>query len=499
MGRASDYNRRTAIADLTQIMEEVRNPVLQRLLELIEKSPGFVGLGSSVRVISLLSEAEDGGTREITSAILRDAALTARLLRLANGGGQARSGRNVSTIDQAIVILGLNTVKSVVLSLSLHDAMASSPQARQLNAEIVAAFFCGTLCAEITRVNGGRYNVQEAQVCGLMQNLGRMMAIHHLYPDIERAHQVQAERNLIEDDAVVDVLGMSYADLGAGIARHWHLPDVLQQSLSAAKAKSPPRNANTALEWHQCCGLFARCITDVLFRLPENREAVELRNEIEYFRNALRLRDQEVQEWIDKALADTDRALAELGFPCSVEQARVLLRKASERVMSLLSAQDSLNRERPQMEGRKPIEVCQQVLRQFHDHFGFERSFLCLPDGSSGLVAIAGVGRNASQTAQRFRCIGARPDIFRIVFNKKSDLFIADAQAEAYAKFLPDWYVDVVGARSIMLLTVVADDAPIALLYGDYGSRPAQVPQTLIGAPCVAEWRALLGAVLQAR
>ncbi len=470
--------------------------MLANLLKRIDTSPGFAGLGASVQLISKLSEAEDGGTREMTAVILRDAALTARLLRLANSGGHARGGRNISTIEQALAILGINTVKSVALSMALLDALASSPQARQLQAEIVAAFFCGQMCAEITRVNGARYSLQEAQVCGLMQNLGRMMTLYHLYPEVERSRALQAEGNLSEDDAVIRTLGAGFAEIGAAIASHWTLPDVLQKSISIRKEKSGPRSANSALEWQQYCALFSRGITDVLFRLPEAREKTELRNEIEFFRSALHLKDNEVQAWVDHVLEETGSILSSMDFACTVEDARLLLRKSSERVVDLLSANDSLTRESKLADGRKPVEIFQQVLRQYHDKYGFDRTLLCLPDGSSGLIAVAGVGRNAAQIASRFRCQGTRADIFRVVLGKKADLFIADTRAETYAKYLPDWYADVVGARSVMLLTLVSDGQPVGLLYGDYDRAHPAAPADIARDPSVLAWREQLQAIL---
>lgn len=478
-------------------MEKVVVETVPRLLELMDDSPGFAGLGSAVQLVSRLADAEDGGSREIVAAILSDAALTARLLRIANSSRNARGGRNVSTIDQAIVILGLSTVKSVVLSLALLNSMAGSPQSKLLNAEIVAAYFCGIFCAEVTRINGARYSAQEAQVCGLMQNLGRMMVGYHLHAEIEGSHDLQVAQNLTEDDAVAQTLGVSFEEIGAAIAAHWNLPDVLQNSLAACKEKVPPRSVNTPLEWQHYCALFARCIANVLFRLPEGREKIELSNEIEYFRQLLRLKDAEVHEWIAKALEETGQQLGELAFPCDVEQARTQLRKASERVLDLLSAQDRLTQASKLADGRKPVDIFQQVLRQFHDKFEFDRSLLCLPDGSSGLVAVAGVGRNAAAVAARFRCQGTKPDIFRLVFNKQLDLYIADTQADTYARHLPEWYAGQVGAQSIMLLTVADKGQPQALLYGDYASARAKAPTDMANDVELNNWRAQLASVLQ--
>lgn len=467
---------------------EAENSVIARLLARMEKAPGFAGLGSSVQTISEIGDDLDAGTRRIVDVILRDAALTAKLLRLANSTRSGGGGRNVSTIDQAIVILGLNTVKSVALSLALLGSLSSKPQSKQLHAEIVAAYFCGSFASQITRANGPRFSAQEAQVCGLLQNLGRMMATYYLYEEIERSREVQAANNLSEEDAIGQTMGTSFQAIGAAIVGHWCLPDVLQKSLATGVGKAAPRSATTAVEWQQLCALFARRITDTLFRLPENRERIEIAGEIEFFRGALHLKDDEVREWIGQTLADTDAMLSGISFPCTVEPARTLLRKASERVSDVLSAQDRLTHDAKSMEGRKPIEVIHYLLRLIHDRLNFDRTLLCVPDGSNGLVAIAGVGRNAQQVTGRFRCHGPKPDIFRVIMDKKLDTFIADVRTSPAAKLMPAWYPEVVGANSFVVLSLVRDGKVLGVLYGDYPEPPASPPQELAQG-AMKEWR----------
>ena len=476
-------------------MQEPDQSVIARLLKKMDASPGFAGLGASVQTISRLSEDEGGGTREITASILRDAALTGKLLRIANSSRNARSGRNISTIDQALVILGMNTVKSVALSLALLDSLSHKPQSKQLHAEIVAAFFCGSLAGEITRLNAPRFSAQEAQVCGLMQNLGRMMATYYLYEDIERCRTLQAEKNFSENEAVAETLGMSFEDVSAAIAQHWSLPDVLQNSLAPAADKAPPRVAANALAWNQMCSAFCRRVTEALFRLPQNAERVAIANDIEFYRGALRLREGEVREWIEKCLTETDALLAEMGFPGNVEQARNLLRKASERVLDRLSSQDSLTKESKRVGGRTPVEVIQHVLRLIHDKYDFDHTLLCLPEGSSGLVAIAGVGGNAVQVTARFRCHGPKMDLFRAIMARNVDTFINDVNSPMYASLVPDWYRQVVGARSFVMLPI-GKGKLLGMIYADYAQAQEHPPADLAQGS-MREWRNQLLQALQ--
>jgi HD-like signal output (HDOD) protein len=460
-------------------MSKENQPALIKLLDLMDSSPGFSGLGASIKVISSISDADDGGIKEVTEAILRDAALTAKLLRFANSSRNALSGRNVSTIDQAITILGFNTVRSVAMSLALLDTLSNQPQSNQLHAEIVAAFFCGNLASEITRCNAPGMGPQVSQVCGLLQNIGRMMALYHLYEEVEGSRTLQAEENLTEDEAVAKILGVGFEEMGAAIARHWNLPIAIENSLAAKIDRIRPRLPHN-LGWNQQCAVFSRFVTNVLFRLPENQERVELDNNLRIFSPALKLKNDETLEWIQKSLEETDALLTGVGFPCNIGQARKLLRRSSERVLDRLSSHDSLTKKDVFDPGKRiPVEVFQQALRVLHDAFGFDRTLLCLALGDKDLVGVAGVGSNALQVAAKFRLRGAKPDIFRLIMNKQADLYVADSAAPAVAEYIPDWYREQVNARAFMLLSLAHEGQPLGLLYGDYSYPPAASPQNL--------------------
>ncbi|HEY5799875.1 MAG TPA: HDOD domain-containing protein [Burkholderiaceae bacterium] len=474
-------------------MQELAPSALHKLNERLAADKGFAGLGSTVQTVASLGD-DDAAVRDITQAILRDAALTSKLLRLSNAS--TRGMRNVATVDQAVTVLGLNTVRAVAMSLALLDTVSNKPQSRQLHAEVAAAFFCGALAARITRSNGARYSAQEAQVCGLMQNLGRIMATYYLYEDIESSRALQAKENLAEDEAVTRTLGVSFEEIGEAIAQGWNLPDVITQSLAANAEKGPPRAAATAIAWHQQCAHFAKRVTDVLFRQPEGRERAALPQLFNYYRTALGLRDDETLQWIEQVMADTSATLAGTGFPVSVDDARILLRKASEKVLDLLSSQDSLTK--GLKDERKPIEVIHEALRKTHDAFEFDLTMLLLPNGASGLIAVSGVGRNANAIAAKFRCHGPKPDIFRLLMTKQADTFVGDVQGSTFAKLMPEWYADLVGARAFMALSLVENGKFLGMLYGDYLTPHDSAPKEKVEGSLKAI-RASLTTALQKR
>ncbi len=478
-------------------MESIPQPyIISRLLKTMGDSPGFAGLGVTVQTICQLVE-EDGSSKKIVDTVLRDPALTAKLLQIANSSRYPRGAGNVSTIDQVLAIIGLNTTMSVALSLTLLNSLSNKPQSKQLHAEIVAAFFSGNIAAKITHVYGSNYSAQEAQVCGLMQNLGRMMTIFYLYEDIEKICQLQNEQNLTEDEAVIQTLGVSFEEIGVAISQYWELPDLLQNSLAPDSVKIPPiQAASASMAWHQLCSLFCRRITDVIFRLQESREKIELANSINFFRVALRLNEKDVLEIVKGCLQESDAILSEMSFPCNIDDARKLLRKASERAIDMLTSHDSLVQKDTASNSQTPIEMVKQLMRLIHSHFHFDCTLFCLPSGSSGLVAIAGVGRNAGQLTTKLRSSGLKNDIFRIIVDRKIDLFVSDINQPPYAKLIPGWYKSDIGAQSFVMLSLVSEGKLLGIIYGDYSQARANAPAGLTDGK-MQEWRSKLIQILK--
>lgn len=433
----------------------------------------------------------------MTSAILRDAALTAQLMRHANASGRAE--QSVSTVDKAVAILGMNKVRAAAAALAAVDAgdtTANAAQIEQLQAENVAAIFCGLFAAGLTRHNAPRMKPQEAQVCGLIQNMGRLLACYYLYDDILRSHALQAEQNLNEDEAVTRTLGVSFEEIGAAVARHWHFPDVLQKSLETGTNDLLARPVTSTLEWHPHCAAFARRITDALFRKPAHQMKGAISTETYAYRTMLQLKEIEVSELIAHCMMALDEALLAGASGVTQLRARELLRKSSDRVTDWLSPQDSLTKSIGKDARKTRVEVIYQILRSIHDEFHFDMTLLCVPNGASELVAISGVGRNANQIISRFRFGGPKADLFRSVAAKAMGLYVADVSGGPYANFIPHWYAGLVGARSLYVMSLMHEGESLGIVYGDFTAQKQTAPEGLDGEK-MRQWRSALIAALR--
>ncbi len=79
----------------------------------------------TVNAINDVVSKDATSTSDLSRIILRDANLTARVLRLANSATYNVTGSTISTVSRAIVYLGFNLVRDISMSLAIIDGLLS--------------------------------------------------------------------------------------------------------------------------------------------------------------------------------------------------------------------------------------------------------------------------------------------------------------------------------------------------------------------------------------
>ena len=217
-------------------------PTLDQIVdELSELRP----LNPVAQRIIALAEDERFSAHELAAVIASDAALTARMLKLANSAYYGFP-RRISTVRDAVVLLGFRAVRATTLATCLIDAM---PGGRVLDE---AAFWrfsvsVGMLAELLARAEG--VAPDEAFTAGVLHGIGRLALDQGLPDGLEHAvrHAQQHELTLL--DAELDVLGYSDAQLGATLCERW-----AQRFANAGRCPRPwsrPSRA-TCSTWSGC-------------------------------------------------------------------------------------------------------------------------------------------------------------------------------------------------------------------------------------------------------
>lgn len=203
--------------------------------------------GVALRIIELAQDPEVV-MATAADAIGLDAALSARMLRIANSPLYA-SRRRVENLSQALTVLGLNATLTLALGFSLTRCGTSThpvAQERVWRRSVIAALACRLLGQ-----HAGLRKAEELMLAGLLQDIGVLALLEVLGDDYAQLVE-RADDNAALLAAERDLLGCDHAAVGGWLARQWNLPALLREAImeSETPVSDTTFNACVAVSGH---------------------------------------------------------------------------------------------------------------------------------------------------------------------------------------------------------------------------------------------------------
>ena len=181
----------------------------------------------AVKVMEMVRD-PDTRTKDLEEVLLRDPALTAKVLRIANSAFYGVRG-NVSTLSRAIVILGFNTLRSVVMASSTEEIYKRSTNFTE---KILWEHSLAVALAARTIAQECRYGAaEEAFVGGLLHDIGKVVLDSNAPEEYSQVMELvyNGEQSFI--DAETDVFGFDHSEIGAMVVNRWNLTPELQEAV----------------------------------------------------------------------------------------------------------------------------------------------------------------------------------------------------------------------------------------------------------------------------
>jgi HD-like signal output (HDOD) protein len=161
---------------------------------------------------------EETSAAEVARILACDQALTARVLRLANSAFYAPR-EPVRSAQQAVIMLGLSTVRAITLKASVLAAFPVS-EARPF---WLHALGCACAARAVARL-AGLAPADDAFVMGLLHDIGKLALAEHLPEAYARVRARVARDGGLIRSAEVAELGCDHAQIGRFLCAHWSLP-----------------------------------------------------------------------------------------------------------------------------------------------------------------------------------------------------------------------------------------------------------------------------------
>jgi HD-like signal output (HDOD) protein len=170
---------------------------------------------------------------ELTELLSSDAALAARVLKIANSAMFARQ-REITTLNQAITIIGFKALKGIIVGATLRQVSKSFGDLQKMVWENSMATAMNA--TRITKHLKKRY-VEEIFLLGLLHSLGQVVLLaDDKTPDLFKHLLAIVEKRGIDwVTAEHEILGFAHPLIGALVAKKWNFSEETCQAILHSK------------------------------------------------------------------------------------------------------------------------------------------------------------------------------------------------------------------------------------------------------------------------
>ena len=480
---------------------------LEFLLRRMRYKSDFPALSSTMGAVNRTAASETERVAQLSSCILKDFALTNKLLKLVNSA-HYKQFANISTVSRAVVIMGFDNVRNVAVTLMLFEHLQNKAQAAQLKDEILATYFSGLVARELAPKAGIR-DAEEAFICSMFHKLGRLLTAFYFHEEWQEIQKRCKAGNLGEEEASAQVLGICYEDLGVGVAKAWHFPDRLTNTLRRVN-DDKTHKPQTEEQRLRMLSELATGITDVVRDPDSARRRARLSSLAAQFGDSLGVTETMLANATQAAAEALSQDSGLLNFrppqspvftaiqdwakPAKCQAASGAQADALDTLLSQATLQDALPLAAKGQEAAASIDACailtagiqditntlvgsyelndllRIILETMYRGMGFTRVLLCIRDpAANALRGRFGFGQDVDQIIKRGFSVPLTParDAFYASISQGADVCIEDVNAEAIRDHIPAWYRKLVPARSLVLFPILINKKAVGLFYAD--------------------------------
>jgi len=486
--------------------------IFTKLLAKMQRRGDMPAFVASVGDVSSKADFEGRySATQLAEAILKDYALTARLLRTVNTLYATRFGVRIRTVQHAIVILGFERVRSIALSISVFNKTVAGENAARATDSAVHALVSGEVSRELAEMTG-LVDPEQAMICSMFRNLGRHLLVVYLPEAYAEVVKVAQQRDMTEDASAASLLGISLRKIGLGVAEQWKLPDRIGKSMAHQTDRRAGVNVHSRPAVEAQLGAFSQIsneLSDLVALGVADAKDSQIHALLERHRDLVQLSPEEIGLLLERVQAgfrkhygamfgkriESSQFLVNLraltptpSQPEAVQTAEVnkrvltqaakappgvenrAMRQAGVRVEKLklggvapepsLPAEDPIARhvldltqrfERDPGGRQKHLEKCLEVCR---DLLKLPRLFLLVVNDNRGTLGVtAGLGNEAESIAPHLRVELQRGslDVFSKAYYLKRDFIVKDSFTKNKSHPIPPIYFELLGAPAFAL------------------------------------------------
>lgn len=189
------------------------------------ESRNLPALPTVLREAMELMSGPHASMQKVATIISRDQVLSAKVLKMVNSPVYGFPGR-ISSIQNALVLLGFNVIRGLIISTVVFDAMSTHMRGLWMH-----SMACSTLCREIARMLKLK-EIEEYTLAGLLHDFGKVITATQMPEAQKDLEALVRDRDILFFDAEKELLGFSHTQINNWVADHWSLPPNLKAAMA---------------------------------------------------------------------------------------------------------------------------------------------------------------------------------------------------------------------------------------------------------------------------
>lgn len=473
---------------------------------------------AQIEEINRMIRMKYASTKDIASVILKDPALSAKVLSIVNSSYYGHfSEKGIASISEAMVILGTEEVQQAASTLLLFEFMQDISKSEQLKEKSLASLMRGMMAKEVAEKRCYPEK-DEFQLVAMLYDIGEQII---LFCDPDAYHRIRhfsESRKIGVEKASRKLLGASFGQIGQGIVTKWGFPPQVVGAIRPFKAFKKSSGQLSSQDKKRLVASFSNAMCNIDWRKGERHRLHCIEKIVRLYGLHLDLGMAKAEELLAGAMDrienhanvlkiklkesrfDRDGDGRVLPAPNkkrgAVDSTQKLDGEATQEVPSepvthgpivpTIRAEDSpakgenamvwvarrLNEiEKSLASSYKLSDVLRAIMTTMYNGFFFSRIAICIIDRSSSTLAVRfTLCDDVDYFSSRFRLKVAEDawDIFNKSLNTGMDRLIENINDKQVAKEVPEWYLESGLACSFAIFPLVIRKKKVGMIYVDW-------------------------------
>jgi HD-like signal output (HDOD) protein len=221
---------RATVMRTSALRELLTDTALKKLVSAMRSLPS---LPSLLLEVTEALKSPDISIQKVSQLIARDVGMTAKILQLVNSAFFGLR-RRVDDLVRAISLLGLDTIKTLVLSLHIFSQCEQTKfKNLSLNTLWDHSFTTGVLARVIVRAEKQAQDVTDtAFTAGLLHDCGKLVLAANLPDSYGIVLTLARDQKVPLWEAEQEIFGVTHAEVGAYLLGIWGLPEPIVETLA---------------------------------------------------------------------------------------------------------------------------------------------------------------------------------------------------------------------------------------------------------------------------